>query len=387
MKEMSELAAEIRKRDYSLTGPEGKLAEERGMVAAQWYQSPIPRARMKELMKRKNGPAIRDTIIWFALLAGAGWLGVATWGTWWAVPVFAVYGILYATPGDSRWHECGHGTAFKTPWMNEAVYQIASFMVLRSATPWRWSHTRHHTDTYIVGRDPEILTERPPIWRILFMQVLHLYGGPRELKRFLLHCFGKVDAAEKEYIPPSEYKKTFLEARIYLLILLGVIAACIWQGSLLPAMLIGLPSFYGVILMLLFGITQHLGLYDDVLDHRLNSRTMKLNPVLRFLYWNMNYHVGHHMFPMVPYHALPALHEAMKDDSPEPRPGLWAALREAIGAMIRQGKDPGYAVVKPLPPTARPYMYGLAEIPYITDRIRQATGQASGKIDSEGETA
>lgn len=360
------------KRDYSLTGPEGKLAAERGMVAVEWYQTPIPRPRMKELMKRKDGPAIRDTIIWFVLLFGFGYLGVMTWGTWWAVPVFALYGILYATPSDSRWHECSHGTAFKTHWMNEALYQIASFMVLRSATPWRWSHTRHHTDTYIVGRDPEIHTERPPIWRILIMEIFHLYGGPVEIKRFLLHCIGKLDEQEREYIPQTEYRKTFREARMYLLIISIVVAACLYAGSLLPAMLVGLPSFYGSILILLFGITQHLGLYDDVLDHRLNSRTMYLNPFLRFLYWNMNYHVEHHMFPMVPYHALPKLHEEMKYDTPKARSSLIAALKEVIGALIRQGKDPAYAVVKPLPATARPYMFGLPEIPYISERIRSA---------------
>jgi Na+-transporting NADH:ubiquinone oxidoreductase subunit F len=42
-----------------------------------------------------------------------------------------------------------------------------------------------------------------------------------------------------------------------------------------------------------------------VLDHRLNCRTVYMNPIHRFLYWNMNYHVEHHMFPLVPYHALP----------------------------------------------------------------------------------
>ena len=73
-----------------------------------------------------------------------------------------------------------------------------------------------------------------------------------------------------------------------------------------------LPSIYGGWLYLVFGLTQHAGLAEDVLDHRLNSRTVYMNPVLRFLYWNMNYHVEHHMFPMVPYHALPKLHEEMK---------------------------------------------------------------------------
>src|SRR6202012_5430013 len=49
---------------------------------------------------------------------------------------------------------------------------------------------------------------------------------------------------------------------------------------------------------------QHAGLGENVLDHRLNTRTVRMNAVHRFLYWNMNYHVEHHMFPLVPYHRL-----------------------------------------------------------------------------------
>jgi fatty acid desaturase len=349
------------KRDYSITGPESKRAQEKGLVAAEWYTCAIPRPRLKELMKRKNGPAIRDTFIWFGGLIILGMIAYSSWGTWWAIPAFLAYGILYATPGDSRWHECGHGTAFKTPWMNEVIYQIASFMVLRSATPWRWSHARHHTDTIIVGRDPEIITERPPIWKILLMQIFHLYGGPVELKRFVLHFFGKLEKQEKEYIPESQFRKTFWEARVYMLILLAIVAACMYTGSVLPAMFIFLPSFYGSVIVILFGITQHLGLYEDVLDHRMNSRTIYMNPILRFLYWNMNYHVEHHMFPMVPYHALSKLHQEMKDDCPAARPGLGAALKEVITALIKQKKNPAYVIEKPLPATARPYMFGIQQ--------------------------
>lgn len=351
------MAVVVQKRDYSITGPESERAREKGLVEAEWYTCPIPRPKMKELMKRRNGPAIRDTFIWFASLGALGYLAYLSWGTWWAVPAFLAYGIVYATPADSRWHECGHGTAFKTPWMNEVLYQIASFMVLRSATPWRWSHARHHSDTIIVGRDPEIITERPPVWKILLMQIFDLYGGPIEIKRFFLHAFGRLERGEREYIPESEHRKVFVEARVYLLIVLGLVGACIYAGSILPAMFIVLPTFYGFLIVLAFGVTQHLGLYEDVLDHRLNSRTIYMNPVLRFLYWNMNYHVEHHMFPMVPYHALPKLHEEMKVDCPAARPSFLAALREVFVALRKQKDDPSYVVVKPLPPTARPYRY------------------------------
>ena len=33
----------------------------------------------------------------------------------------------------------------------------------------------------------------------------------------------------------------------------------------------------------MFGMTQHAGLDEDVLDHRLNSRTIYMNPVFRFM--------------------------------------------------------------------------------------------------------
>lgn len=151
-----DMSTDSMRRDYSLIGRDGQLAVEKGLAGADWYRSPIPRKRLKELMQRRDGPAIRDTLIWFAALGLTGGLAWHFWGSWWAVPFFAAYGVPYGSSSDSRWHECGHGTAFRTRWLNDAVYQIACVMVLREPTVWRRSHTRHHTDTLIVGRDPEI---------------------------------------------------------------------------------------------------------------------------------------------------------------------------------------------------------------------------------------
>src|SRR4051812_11908090 len=112
---------EASRRDYSLIGRDSKLAEENGLANAEWYSAPISRKRLKELMQRRDGPAIRDTLLWFTLLGLSGGLGAYFWQTWWCVPCFIVYGVLYASASDSRWHECGHGTAFKTRWMNDVV--------------------------------------------------------------------------------------------------------------------------------------------------------------------------------------------------------------------------------------------------------------------------
>src|ERR1700690_3132289 len=156
---------------------------------------------MRRLLKRRDGPAIRDTLLWFSLLFGSGYAGYVLWGSWWAIFPFAIYGVLYASTADSRWHESGHGTAFRTDWMNNALYEIASFMVLRESIVWRWSHIRHHSDTIIVGRDPEIAVPRPPDLKGMVMSFFNLRNYRKYYRLIVLHSFGRMSAEEKTYIP------------------------------------------------------------------------------------------------------------------------------------------------------------------------------------------
>lgn len=339
-------------RDYSLIGVETSRAIEMGLADAEWYQSPVPREKMRELLERKNGPAIRDTILWFGLLFGSGYLVFLWWGSWIAVFPYIVYSVLYASTSDSRWHESSHGTAFKTDWMNNALYEIASFMVFRQSTVWRWSHARHHSDTIIRGRDPEIAVRRPPQIEKILLGFIGLRGSIPEVRRALLHASGRIDPEVVTYLPKTEYSKVIFKARVYIAIYLLVIVLAIFHGSVLPLMFIGLPMIFGGWLMPIYGLTQHAGLAENVLDHRLNCRTVYMNRVHRFLYWNMNYHVEHHMFPLVPFYALPKLHELVKDDCPNPYTSICNAFREIIPAVLKQVKDPTYYVVRILPPKA-----------------------------------
>jgi len=347
------MGVDVHPRNYSLTGPLNARAVEVGLANAEWYRTSIPRKQMKELMQRSDGRATRDTLVWLGLLVLFGGLGVTFWGSWLCVPFFLAYGVLYGSSGDSRWHECGHGTAFKTQWKNEAVYQIACFMMVRNPAVWRWSHARHHTDTIIVGRDPEIIAPRPPqLWKIA-LAFFGLLDVPQALGAMLRYAAGRLNDAERDYIPAGEQHKVFSVARIWVAIYAATLLACVLLHSILPLMLIGLPRFYGAWHHIMTGLTQHIGLAEDVLDHRLNCRTVYINPLSRFVYWNMNYHVEHHMFPMVPYHALPRLHAAMKDDCPPPYPSFWAAYKEIVPTLLRQLRDPEYFVHRELPPTAR----------------------------------
>jgi fatty acid desaturase len=338
-------------RNYGLTGPERQRAFDDGLVNADWYRTPVDRKILKELMKRRDGPALRDTAIWIGLLALTGAGGVYFWGTWAAVPFFVVYGILYGTSSDSRWHESLHGTAFKTDWMNDWLYNLASFMQIWNPVIWRWSHMRHHTDTTIVGRDPEIGTMRPPQMILMALNLLGLTSVPRNLITLSRHALGRFTPDERDFTPESELPKAANVARIHMAIHLAVWLSCLYWWTLLPALLIGLPRAYGVWFLLLIGLPQHAGLAEDVLDHRLNSRTILLPLPVRFIYWNMNYHVEHHMFPMVPYHALPRLHEVIKHDCPRAK-GWLETWVELLPVMIRQIRDHKFYIHQELPPMA-----------------------------------
>ena len=342
-------------RDYNLLGQDGRRAVETGLAAAEWYHTDVSRKEMKALMQRSDGPAIRDTIIYYGAMILLAGIGIALWPSWWSAPFWLAYGVLYGSASDSRWHECGHGTAFKTPWMNNVVYAIACFMIVRNPVTWRWSHARHHTDTYIVGRDPEIAIMRPPVFAKVIANFFGLIDGYNGWARMLLNASGKLHPEEMTFIPASERHKVIRVARIWVAIYAATFALALWMGSILPLMVIGLPRLYGAWHHIMTGLLQHGGLADNVTDHRLNSRTVYMNPVSRFVYWNMNYHVEHHMFPMVPYHALPRLHELIKHDLPAPNQSIAEAFREMWPALRRQLASEEYFIRRDLPASARPY--------------------------------
>ena len=335
-------------RDYSLTGRDSALAIQRGLATARWYSCPVDRKQLKSLMGRRDAPAVRDTLIWLGALAASGVAAAHWWGHWAAVPFFIVYGVLYGSASDSRWHECSHGTAFNNRWLNEAVYYLACVMIVREPVIWRWSHARHHTDTLIVGRDPEIQVQRPPHMLALALDMFALKHVTKTIVGLFSHAAGRLTEEECTFVPEAERGKVAWGARIGLGLIAGVCACCLAVGSVLPAMFIGLPSIYGAFMGPFFATTQHAGLAEDVLDHRLNSRTVYMNPLFRFLYWNMNYHVEHHLFPLVPYHALPRLHEAVRPFCPPPYRSCWEVYREIVPALLRQRRDPSWFVRRPL---------------------------------------
>ena len=113
-------------------------------------------------------------------------------------------------------------------------------------------------------------------------------------------------------------------------------------------------TFYCAWLGFLCGVTQHYGLNPNVPDFRLNTRTFTCSWLPAFFYWNMQYHVEHHMYPAVPFYNLPKLRKALQYDLPPAPHGLWATWTEILAIKQSIKIDPGYQFIPVLPGSAEP---------------------------------
>ena len=88
-------------------------------------------------------------------------------------------------------------------------------------------------------------------------------------------------------------------------------------------------------------MAEHVGC-DESPDLLRNTRTTLTNRLVNAIAWQMPYHAEHHLFPNVPFHALPALHAHTRDRVVvEPRgylAGQWRIIR-----MLLESRPDGRA--------------------------------------------
>ena len=321
----------------------------------KWYKCSIDKKLLKELSKRSNWQGIKHISVWIIILVFSGYMAFVTWGSWWTILWFLIYGNIY-TFCNPIWHECGHKTAFKSHWLNEVFYHITSFMYNYEPIRWRWSHFHHHSYTlHTKDRyDHEIQVTKPT--DLFFVLMMHLPGG--NLFTFLFfhletikHAFGLTSVVMKDCVPKEEQSKVRLFARIHAILWTIIIGASIYFQTWFPILYLLLPFVYGTTMIHIIQFIQHAGLTNDVQDHRLTTRSVKLNPFLNFLCWNMEYHLEHHMYPMIPSYNLKKLHELIKDQLPSAKKNLWEAYKEIIPAIVKQAKNPNYKIDVQLPNT------------------------------------
>lgn len=292
---------------------------------------------LKALMRRSDRPGLIYLGCWLALLAATGTLVLMAVGSWWLAPALLLYSGVFAVSAYALSHECAHGTAFRTRWLNETVFWFSSLLYYEEPLHRRYSHASHHTHTWIEGEDNQMPYAPIPLtfWGWI-EEILGLGLYWDQTKMFVLHSFGIFSDDVKRVTPESELPRMKRYTQICVAIYLGGAVVSVAMGWMWPLWLIVIPRVLGGPIMNAFILMQHVEMAENQPDILQSTRSFRTNWFFQFLYFNMNHHIEHHLYPTVPFHALPDLSEALDEQLPEPDAGFWSTHWEVLKITIRR---------------------------------------------------
>ena len=310
----------------------------------------LDRKVLKSLARRDDRPGLLYLARWVLALLVTG-LGVyLSLGSAWVWPAMLVYGTVLSVPAYAISHETAHGTPFRTRWLNEAVFWLTSLIYMEEPLHRRYTHTNHHTYTWHVGRDSQMPFDTP----MTFSGWLAEASGYANLK-FHVVTLGRLAAGRftdvmTGVIPASELGRIRRNAWVFITIYTGIAFALALGASWLWWFLV-IPWLMGRPVMILFTLIQHIEMAEDAPSILDSTRSFRSSPVASFLYMNMENHVEHHLYPQVPFHALPALAEAISDQLPERDPGVWQTNLEVLAVVIKRslGRNTRAATIRQAP--------------------------------------
>jgi fatty acid desaturase len=180
-------------------------------------------------------------------------------------------------------------------------------------------HFAHHRHTHELEHDPELAgLAFMARWPRGLMWLATMTGISLVVARFGWSLFAALVPRQAAgawtlvlpFVRPERRRPVAWEARLLLLIHGGAITAAILWVPTLWRVYAGLLIAHS---MLSWYIScEHRGLpHEGSILAR--TRSLVTPAWIRWLVWNMPYHAEHHAWPAIPWHALPALHEQVRE--------------------------------------------------------------------------
>ena len=200
-------------------------------------------------------------------------------------------------------HEATHQTPFAQNRLNDAIGFLCGVVLLLPFEWFRYFHLAHHRHTNIPGKDPELLSGAAPTTPGAYL--IHITGLPYwagMARQLAISARGRDHA---DFLPASARPRVTRQARLMILLYLMLGASLLFSPLLIWLWIV--PVLLGQPVLRLYLLAEH-GRCAHVADMFANTRTTFTTRLVRFLAWNMPYHVEHHALPGVPFHKLPELH-------------------------------------------------------------------------------
>lgn len=228
-------------------------------------------------------------------------------GTFWLVPAMLLQGLTLVSL-FAPIHECIHATAFRTRRLNQAVGWLVALPTLLNADFYRHFHMAHHKYCQDPARDPE-LQPPPPTSRAAYLwRISGLPYWRARIQQLYAMALGRFEAFD--FILQSERAAVRRSVLGMIGVYLAILAVSIATGSLAALWFWILPVLLARPFLQLYLLSEHTGCSadDDVLR---NTRTTLALWPIRLMMWNMPFHTAHHLYPQIPFHALPKTQELL----------------------------------------------------------------------------
>ncbi|WP_036487955.1 fatty acid desaturase family protein [Myxosarcina sp. GI1] len=265
---------------------------------------------LKDLNVRSNWQGLVRLTGHLTIMGTSGYFWSHNLNSWLiALPMLVVYGFSLAAM-FALVHECVHRTAFANNRLNDAIAWIAGVLSGYNSTYYRRYHKWHHRYTQIEGKDPELEDPKPANFREYLREISGFNWWNGKIKTFYRLVTGKLDNCP--YITENAKAEVVLSARLQLAVYAGAIAVSLLFHQpwfiiywLLP-LAVGQPILRAILL------AEHTGCSNDN-NSSTNTRTTLTWFPIKFLMWNMPFHAEHHLYPSIPFHALPQAHQQLKE--------------------------------------------------------------------------
>ena len=259
-------------------------------------------ALLKELRQHSGLPNAKIPLFYLLLITSGylAWRASSVWLQW---LMYGCMGYLWMSIVTFM-HDCTHETLFKAWWKNWMFGVFSMIPLLVTFITFKEDHLEHHRYNRS-PKDPDAFTmgKRGVLDFILFYAYI-LIGGVLTIIQFTL------------IYPLQKFNRTqwFIHSGELLLRVIVLGGLIVWTSQLgvldrfLKVWLI--PAYIFSFLNSVRFIAEH---YETPWDQGqlLGTRTTISNQLHSFFWNNINYHIGHHIHPGVPWYNLQRLHAAL----------------------------------------------------------------------------
>jgi fatty acid desaturase len=300
-------------------------------IDAPGRTKPLTPAMLRELSARSDRRGVVRTATHYGAIAATGaliWLVSSSHGPIWGLPLLLIQGYFVAFLFMAV-HETAHKTAFRSRSLNLLVGYLSAFIIGLPYEYYCLFHWDHHRHTQDPDKDPELIVGAKPANDT---QLAIAYSGLQQLagRGWLMLRHAVTGRVTVPWVPDAKCAIVVLEARCYIaLYALLLLASLAWHSALLLWVWL-LPLLLGQLILRPYLYAEHTGC-ERTRSAFHNTRTTTTITFVHWFAWNMPYHVEHHAYPSVPFHALPKLNQIVDGEIVHRGPGYLAVTRQTWG--------------------------------------------------------